>query len=265
MEQKQNDLNRYGGKGTPRIWSGLLLIIAGGLLLAYKMGAGVPGWIFTWPMLLIALGLLTGLKSNFHNPGAFIMIVIGGIFLIDQTNPEFNFHNYIVPVILIAVGIIYILRPRNSWASRSGRRWRERLYDQEMPDNSLPLSNIKMDTKNGNDENAEYIEINAVLGGVKKIILSKNFKGGEITSFMGGTEINLLKADIQQPIVLEVNNVFGGTKLIVPSNWDVKNEVTAVFGGIEDKRSINNAMPDPAKTMVLKGTCVFGGIEVSNY
>lgn len=265
MEQKQNDLNRYGGKGTPRIWSGLLLIAAGVLLLAYKMGAPVPGWIFTWPMLLIALGLLTGLKSNFHNPGALIMIVIGGIFLIDQTNPAFNFHNYLVPVILIAIGIIYVLRPRNSWTSRTGKRWRERRYDNELSDNSSPVNNIKMDTNNGNEENAEYVEINAVFGGVKKIILSKNFKGGEITSFMGGTEINLLKADIQQPIVLEVNNVFGGTKLIVPSNWDVKNEVTAVFGGIEDKRSINNAMPDPAKTMVLKGTCVFGGIEVSNY
>lgn len=265
MEQKQNDLNRHGGKGYPRILSGILLIIAGILLLAYKMGAPVPGWIFTWPMLLIALGLLTGLKSNFHNPGALIMIVIGGVFLVDKLNPSLDFHNYILPVILIAVGLIYVMRPRNSWTSRSGKRWQERQYDNELPDNSSTVNNIKMDKNNMNDENAEYVEINAVLGGVKKIILSKNFKGGEITAFMGGTEINLLKADIQQPIVLEVNNIFGGTKLIVPSNWDVKNEVTAVFGGIEDKRSINNATPDPAKTMVLKGTCLFGGIEVSNY
>ena len=82
---------------------------------------------------------------------------------------------------------------------------------------------------------------------------------------MGGTEINLMKADIQQPILLEVNNVFGGAKLIVPSNWDVKNEVTAVFGGIEDKRTINTGIPDPEKIIVLKGTCVFGGIEITNY
>ncbi|MEO8568967.1 MAG: LiaF domain-containing protein [Ginsengibacter sp.] len=265
MEQTPNDLNRYGGKGTPRIWSGLLLIIAGILLLAYKMGAPVPGWLFTWPMLLVALGLITGLKSNFRNPGALIMIVIGGLFLIDRTNPAFNFHNYIVPVILIVVGVIYVMRPKNSWHSRRGKRWHGRQYDSDMPMNSSPENTNKMDINNETEENAEYVEINAVLGGVKKIILSKNFKGGEITAFMGGTEINLLKADIRQPIVLEVNNIFGGTKLIVPANWDVKNEVTAVFGGIEDKRSINNALPDPGKTMVLKGTCVFGGIEVSNY
>lgn len=265
MEQKPNDLNRYGGKGHPRIWSGLLLIIAGLLLFAYKMGAPVPGWVFTWPMLLIALGLITGLKSNFHNPGALIMIVIGGIFLIDQTNPVFNLHNYILPIILIAVGLIYVLRPRNSWITKSGKRGERNYHNNDVVEDSLTTNTIKMDTNNFNNENAEYVEINAVLGGVKKIILSKNFKGGEITAFMGGTEINLLKADIQQPIVLEVTNIFGGTKLIVPSNWDVKNEVTAVFGGIEDKRNINNAMPDPAKTMILKGTCLFGGIEVSNY
>ena len=65
--------------------------------------------------------------------------------------------------------------------------------------------------------------------------------------------------------MLEVNNVFGGTKLIVPSNWDIKNEVTTVFGGIEDKRNLNSTTPDAGKILFLNGTCVFGGIEVTNY
>ncbi len=111
MEKQENDLDRYGGKGIPRLWGGLLLICAGVLLLAHKMGAPIPGWVFTWPVLLIGIGLLTGLKSNFHNPGSLIMIVIGGVFLLDQANPEFNFHNYIVPAILISIGLIYVLPP----------------------------------------------------------------------------------------------------------------------------------------------------------
>ncbi len=65
--------------------------------------------------------------------------------------------------------------------------------------------------------------------------------------------------------MLEVNNVFGGAKLIVPSNWNVKNEVTAVFGGIEDKRTISTGSADATKIMILKGACVFGGIEITNY
>ncbi len=265
MDQKENDLNRFGGKGSPRIWSGLLLIIAGVLLLAYKMGAPVPGWMFTWPVLLIAIGLLTGIKSNFHNPGAFIMMAVGGVFLIDQANPGLNFHNYIVPAILIAVGLIYVLRPKNSCSRRAGRGFRNMNYDNASEVNASQLEYADVKANKLNEENDEYLEINAVLGGVKKLILSKNFKGGEINCFMGGSEINLSQADIQQPVMLEVNNFFGGTKLVVPANWDVKNEISAVFGGVEDKRNISNQMPDPSKVLLLKGNCVFGGIEVSNY
>ena len=265
MEQNENDKHQFGGAKGTRIWSGVILLLAGVLLLCYKMGAPVPGWVFTWPVLLIAIGILTGIKSRFHNPGAFIMIVVGGIFLIDQTSPELNFHNYILPAILIGVGLIYILRPGHSWGSRYKRKWHNVDYFESPV--VIPTTEIFSDKKSNTAEssNGEYVEINAVLGGVKKIILSKNFKGGEINSFMGGTELNLLKADILKPVVLEVNNVFGGTKLIVPSNWDVKNEVTTVFGGIEDKRNLNSTMPDPDKTLILKGTCVFGGIEVTNY
>jgi len=266
MEQNKNDINQFGGSRGSRMWSGIILLLAGILLLGYKMGAPIPGWVFTWPVLLIAIGLLTGVKSRFHNPGAFIMIVIGGVFLLDQTSPELNFHNYILPAILIGVGLIYILRPRNSWSHRYKRKWRDDIDYYHSPI-IIPPTEHFTDTKSDSAEtdNGEYVEINAVLGGVKKIILSKNFKGGEINSFMGGTELNLSKADIVKPVVLEVNNVFGGTKLIVPSNWDVKNEVTTVFGGIEDKRSLNSTAPDAGKILFLKGTCVFGGIEVTNY
>lgn len=264
MEQNENDIHRYGGMRSSRVWSGLVLVAAGVLLLAYKMGAPIPHWVFTWPVLLISIGLLTGIKSRFHNPGAFIMIIIGGIFLIDQTSPELNFHNYIVPAILISVGLVYILRPRQNWSGMSKRNWRHMHYYNPPPANPTALNYIG--TKNNpQEDNAEYVEINTAFGGVKKIILSKNFKGGEINNFMGGTEINLMKADIQHPITLEINNVFGGTKLIVPSNWDVKNEVTAIFGGIEDKRIINTGITDPEKIIILKGACVFGGIEVTNY
>ena len=263
MDQNENDMNQFRGGRTPRIWSGIILLIAGVLLLANKMGAPIPGWVFTWPVLIIGIGILTGIKSRFHNPGAFIMIIIGGVFLIDQVSPQLNFHNYIFPVILIGVGLTYILRPRHTWGGRARRRWRNMNWESYVKPSDLDYFPNKPNAADGDD--AEYVEINAVLSGVKKMILSKNFKGGEINSFMGGTEINLLKADIQQPIVLEVNNVFGGTKLIVPSNWDIKNEVTAIFGGIDDKRSISASIPDPGKVIVLKGTCVFGGIEVTNY
>ena len=69
MERNEQDMERriHGS----RIGGGIFLLFAGCLLLAYKMGAPIPAWVFTWPVLLIAIGFLTGIKSRFHNPGLY--------------------------------------------------------------------------------------------------------------------------------------------------------------------------------------------------
>ncbi len=252
-----------------RRWSGSLILLAGILLMAYKMGAPIPGWLFTWPVLLMAVGLLVAIKSGFRNPGGFIMILIGAVFFADRSIPGIDIHNYILPLILIIIGISFILRPHGCGTNRRqfvrwqrGRLGRRGFYGP-IPDGGQ--ENITSQNTSSEGDNAEYISVNAVFGGVKKNIQSKNFKGGDITSFMGGAEINFMQADIQHPIELEVNNVFGGTKLIIPSNWDVRNEISAVFGGVEDKRNFNNSTSGTDKRILLKGACVFGGVEVTNY
>ncbi len=254
MEHDNKDIERRI-RGS-RVGSGMFLVLAGLLLLAYKMGAPLPGWIFTWPVLLIGIGLLTGIKSRFHNPGSFILILIGSVFLIDQSVPGIDIGNYIAPIILIGLGILFILRPRHhSFGRYTKERWQRTFAESEMNTNNFTSSK----------ENEEYIDVHSVLGGVKKNIQSKNFKGGEIVCFMGGAEINLMQADIQGTVVLEVNNVFGGTKLIIPANWNVQIEISATFGGVEDKRNFQSNPPDQDKKIILKGSCLFGGIEIANY
>ncbi|MGV3538590.1 MAG: hypothetical protein ACO1OQ_02200, partial [Rufibacter sp.] len=66
-------------------------------------------------------------------------------------------------------------------------------------------------------------------------------------------------------VVLEVTQIFGGTSLIVPANWRVRSEVAAVFGGVDEKRSFAVAAKDSDKLLVLKGTLLFGGIEIKSY
>lgn len=248
--------------GGNRVWTGLLLLIVGGLLMAKKFGAGIPEWMFHWNMLLIAIGLLISFKSGFRNAGGLIMIIIGVAFLLNDIIPNAHMENFIWPGILMIAGVVFILKPRSDKShKRNWDKWQN--YDpiSGNPDDVIKPEASAYET----DANAEYIDINAVFGSVKKLILSKNFKGGEINSFMGGAEVNLLQADIKQTIQLEINNVFGGTKLILPGNWDVKNEITAVFGGVEDKRSPAIASPEAHKIIVLKGACVFGGIEIKNF
>lgn len=233
----------------PRYGSGLFLLLAGFVLLAYKMGAPIPGWLFTWPVLLIAIGILTGIKSRFHNPGSYVLMLIGGVFLADQSIPGIDLHRYIAPIILIGLGFIFLLRPRH----RCGyRRYR---WEGYAAGSAGPFPSTGED----------YLDVHAVFSGVKKNIQSKDFKGGQIVCFMGGAEISFMQADIQKPVILEVNNVFGGTKLVIPGNWEVQIEVSAVFGGVEDKRVFQNTVPDPEKKVILRGSCVFGGIEIANY
>lgn len=261
-----NDIDSRRPRRDSRIWSGLFLLIIGVLLLGNNMGAPIPNWLITWPVLLIAIGLLIGIKSKFHNPGSLIMILIGGVFFLDENVPSMDLHNLLVPVILIGLGIIIIMRPKRN-CDRRGRRWRPGYMDSRGRDffnPEHPSPDQKVNATQTEDK-GEYIDIQALFGGVKRNIQSKNFKGGEIVSFMGGAEINFMQADLQHPVVLEVNNVFGGTKLIIPSNWDVKNEINAVFGGVEDKRTYAENTPNPEKRIYLKGSCVFGGIEVTNY
>ena len=112
----------------------------------------------------------------------------------------------------------------------------------------------------------DYIDSTSVFGGSKRLVLSKNFKGGEVVTVMGGAEINLSQADIQGRAILDVTQVMGGTKIVVPSNWDVKSEMaTAILGGIDDKRIIQPSGVDPNKVLIIKGTSILGGIDIRSY
>jgi predicted membrane protein len=259
MENDQNIEPRRRFRKGSNILPGLFVLAIGGLLLMRQMGAYFPEWLFTWQMFLIAMGVFVGLRHGFRGGGWFILILVGGVFLIDQFNPDIRLRHYIWPIILIAVGLIIIFRPRRYGRMRYRRRFRsrfERWHDQYGPVSPNDPSNYSQE---------DYIDVTSVFGGVKKIVVSKNFKGGDISNFMGGTEVNLTQADFQGTITIDTSNIFGGTKLVVPSSWDVKSEVTAIFGGMEDKRDLHAIKPDPNKILIIDGTCMFGGIEIRSY
>jgi predicted membrane protein len=230
-----------------KVWTGLFLVAAGFLLMGNKMGLGIPGWIFTWPVLIIAFGFLMGLQHNFRNFFWIIPVLAGSYWLLSEQMPSFHLQNFGTPMLLILIGAVFIFRPRHRGYKREWKnKWREYAFDADR-------------------EDGEYLDSTSVFGGAKKVVVSKNFKGGDITCFMGGAEIDFTQADIQGHVVVDITAVFGGAKIIVPSNWDVKIETTAAFGSVEDKRQIQTLKIDSSKTLVLKGTAVFGGIEINNY
>jgi len=268
QEFKNKIEEKWGGdpkmRSRGRVLTGLLLFFIG-ILLLLKTANWVwfPNWFFTWPMLFVALGIFSGLKHGFRGGGWVVFLLIGGLFLANEINPTYHMDRFVWPIILIAIGIGFILRPKrhHHW-----RRWRRYRYDarwRHEPD--ATGSSYSSDLGVEDYDRRDFIDITAVFGGVKKNVLSKNFQGGDITSFMGGSEIDLSQADFSGRIVIDVTNIFGGTKLIVPPTWDVHNDITAIFGGVDDKRQISGVAMDPNKVLVLDGTCMFGGIEIRSF
>lgn len=112
----------------------------------------------------------------------------------------------------------------------------------------------------------DYFESNSVFSGVSKRVVSKSFKGAKISSVFGGNDVNLMQAELQGTAIIDASAVFGGIKLIIPADWTIKSEINSVFGGVEDNRMFaRKDEHDTSKTLILKGSCVFGGIEIVGY
>jgi predicted membrane protein len=80
--------------------------------------------------------------------------------------------------------------------------------------------------------------------------------------------LDFSQADIKdgEVAMLDITQMFGGVKLFVPANWVIKSDMTAILGGYDDKRSIAPTNFDGArKTLVIDGTCVFGGVEIKSF
>lgn len=231
---------------TGRFFAGLVLVVVGSLLLAREMGVYFPRWFFSWEMLLIAFGVFTGARHSFRSWGWLIPIVIGVAFLADDLAPDLELRHFIWPAIFIGIGLIMILRPRRS---------NENKFWEGIPRETAVVTGTSED---------DTLDAVSIFGGTKKNIISKNFRGGEAVTFFGGTDLNLTQADINGVVVLDLTQVFGGTKLIVPSSWKIQSEVVTVFGGLDDKRNIS-VPADSNKVLLLRGTCLFGGIDIKSF
>lgn len=274
MQNNQNYRPRRSGK----VMAGLLLLAVGVIFLLNNLGYFFPHWLFSWPMFLIILGLFVGFKHNFRNPGGVILILVGSFFLAKKFFYINISWGYIWPVIIIIIGLWMIFgrshrhhfQPREDLEKDAENAANADAAGTTYPNTNYPKLEAHFENPNRYDNisatDDDYLDSTSVFGGTKKMVLSKNFKGGEVVTVMGGAEINLLQADIQGRAILDVTQIMGGTKIVVPSDWDIKSsEMVAILGGIDDKRMIQPGGINPNKVLVIKGTSILGGIDIRNY
>jgi len=271
----------------------LLLVLGVGFLLQQLDFFFIPDWLFSWPMWMIVWGLYMGARHNFRNSAWLIVTLIGVVFISDRILPEHNLHDFVWPLALIAFGIWIITKrnhvnDNNKWSKWEGK-WDSSKYKNGNPFEPVvtPITPVEPADAEGptvvsssgsttippQDSNAfnnplrgdDYLDAVSVFGGVKKTILSKNFRGGEIVNIFGGAELDFTQADIQGRVVIDITQIFGGTKIIVPSNWQVVSDLAAVFASVDDKRIKTTAAPDSNKLLVLKGVSIFAGVDIRSY
>jgi predicted membrane protein len=249
----QEQMNTKQRKFNERLLIGLTVIVVGVLILLRNLNFPFPDFLFTWPMIVILIGVFSGIKDKFQTNNWWILTALGVFFLSRNfLFPEFNLKIFFWPAILIAVGLSFVF---NRGRLIGNRRRPHEFWKKE--DETFQEST----TVNATGE--DVIDAVAVFGSVKKNIYSKNFKGGELVNVFGGSEINLTNADFTGEVKLEIVNIFGGATLIVPPHWQIRSQAAAVFGGIEDKR------PRPVgvstdKVLIIDGFVMMGGIDIKS-
>jgi predicted membrane protein len=234
---------RHESFNQNRVIIGVILVLAGLFLVVRNTGffpVFIDNVIFSWPMLLVTIGLVITVGSSGGKTSGIIIMAVGAFFLIPILFREtFHMYNMFWPSIFIIIGIIFIFTRRREWGG------------------------VSTASAVGDD----YIDYVNVFSGGERQIVSDNFRGGKVTAVFGGSEIDFTKAKLAQGTnVLEIACVFGGTTIIVPDDWFVKIEVTPVLGGFGDSRKINpGRMVDTGRQLIIKGAVVFGGGEVKSF
>jgi predicted membrane protein len=232
-------LNRRARNPTHgAVWGGIICAIGLALLLDHLGYASFDRVWRYWPMLMVVAGLVNLTQSG--SRGLALILISAGILLQLGTLGILRFSwSELWPLLIILAGGKMI------WSSLQARKLRSG------PANS----------------DSATMNATAVFGGIERSVSSNDFRGGSVSAFFGGVELDFVGADIQgDEAVLEVNATFGGVEIRVPTTWTVENRGQAVFGGYsENTRTVDAGDPGARrKVLVITGTLLFGGLEIKN-
>ncbi len=225
-----------------RIFTGAIFLILGVLLTLDNLdilNIRFPDYLFGWYTILIVVGLFITFVRERVGFGI-TLIVIGGIFMLDEMAYyfywDFDFRDIfrLWPLVFVAIGASLIFR-----RARQGETFEKKSLDDD----------------------ADSVDEMAIFSGAERTITSQQFQGGKLTAIFGGTELNLINADLAQGTnILDVFVMFGGTDIRVPADMNVKIKATAIFGGFSDERKVlTENESNNGKELVIKGLVLFGG------
>jgi predicted membrane protein len=223
---------------TSQLILGVAIVVVGVLFTLDNLHIlNARDYLRLWPAALIAIGLvhISQARTGSATIGGVLWIFVGGVLLGNRLG---ILHANVLaywPLLLVVVGL------RIVWQTFAAQR-----PGPTDADSSGVVSAV------------------AVMGGFDRRIVSKQFRGGELTAFWGGGKLDLREAIPADGgrMVVNVFALMGGFEIIVPETWSLSPEVTPFMGGIEDKTR-PPANPS-APTLVVRGFIMMSGVTIKN-
>jgi predicted membrane protein len=234
---------REGHHGHSHVVLGLVVVVFGGLLLLRQVGVlpATMGAGDLWPLLLVGLGLgrigwRRGVAGNLFGvllAAAGVALLLENLGLVTVGLTEYW------PVLIVAGGVALMFKgPHRGFHGVHAAR---------------------------ETASADFVQRSVTLGGAQIRVDSRQFRGGELSSVMGGIELDLRQADIAgDEAVLDFHVVMGGVEVRVPETWRVVNEVAPTMGAVEDRAVRPSPAEGAGKRLVLRGKVVMGEVSVKN-
>ncbi len=222
---------------SPQLVLGVVIIVLGVLFTLDNLGLlDASYYLRLWPVLLIGVGVI---KLSQPEGGAArfigsIIAVVGVLLLLRNLHVlRFSLWNLFWPLVLVFLGIALI------WQVIGGRG-----------------------SVHANGDST--VSAVAVMSGIKRSCVAKDFHGGELVAIMGGCDIDLREAVMQaDEATIQVLAFWGGMEIKVPENWSVSVEGLPFMGGFDD-RTRPPGGEFPAKILHIRGLAVMGGVGLRN-
>jgi predicted membrane protein len=232
----------------PRTLIGAFLVLIGLLLALDQLGWVEADHLMRfWPVLVVLYGLAILQRGGRGVVYGTIVVLIGGWLLLNTLHLlSLQPWQFLWPLILVVVGARILMRS-------SAPQWTN---PPSAPSaNPSPLS--------GAPPVLGHISMFGMMGGTKQRVSGAIFRSADMTSLMGGCELDLRDALLgaDGAAHVEVFSLMGGNHIFVPPSWKVILQVTPIMGGVEDK---TRPVMGGTQHLYIRGTVLMGGVEVSN-
>ncbi len=255
---------RRGYHGDARIVWGGILILLGVVYALDAFGVLSAGDILQyWPLILIGIGVTKISQARFSSQrtGGFILVAIGGVFLLRSFHLVWFRGRDLWPVVFLLVGGFLV------WQALMRRQATIR-GDGEKSPGERALEGAREGlaaSRNGRTELGSVLNEFAFMGGGDRVVRTQDFRGGEITAIMGGFGIDLRGAAIAgDSATINIFTIWGGVDLKVPEDWNVAVAGTPILGVFTNSARVFRQGDAAAKTLIVKGVAIMGGVEVKN-